>query len=99
MSFDWSWPKVTGLLTVQAGSHTAIGLLTAKATEILTINWVQTAEASGLSALVALLGAVVAYKIPSKAATAALSAPVAVQQATLARASLFAADADEAKKT
>jgi hypothetical protein len=92
---DWTWPKVTGLLTVQAAAHTAIGLLVGK--DALHLDWLQVGAASGLSAVVALLGAIVAYAVPGEKATAAVSAPVAVVAAV--QAVPFVHDAAQARST
>lgn len=91
MSFNWTWPKLTGLVTVQAGAHTAIGLLTANGIDALHLNLLQIGASSGLAAVVAFLGMVVAYRLPGQAATALVSAPVAVHQ-------FHVSDADEARK-
>lgn len=91
MSFNWTWPKLTGLVTVQAGAHTAIGLLVANGADALHLAWAQVGAASGLASLVAFLGMVVAYRLPGQAATALVSAPMAVHQFSVS-------DADEARK-
>lgn len=78
MSISWNWPKATALLTAQAGAQTAIGLLVGK--DFLQLDWTQVGGSAGLSALVAFLGAVVAYKLPSSVGTALVSAPISAAQ-------------------
>lgn len=97
LNVNWNWPKVTALLTVQAGAQTAIGLLVGK--DALNLDWVQVGGASGLSAVVAFLGAVVAYKLPGSIGTALVSAPVgAASDAADAVAALpVVPDANEAR--
>jgi hypothetical protein len=91
MSFDLSWPKVAALTTVQAAAQTAIGLLTAGATDGSAVDWAHTGYVSSISALVAFLGLVVAYKLPNGPAQA-------VSAAAPLNAVSLCADSDEAKK-
>jgi hypothetical protein len=95
MSFDLSWPKVAALTTVQAAAQTAIGLLTAGATDGTAVDWAHTGYVSGISSLVAFLALIVAYKLPNGPAQA-VSAPAPL---TALSVTPFAADADEARKT
>lgn len=93
MAVNWNWPKVTALLTVQAGAQTAIGLLVGK--NALELDWTQVGAGSGLSALVAFLGAVVAYKLPGSIATALVSAPVGAAADSATAVAALPATADE----
>lgn len=90
MSINWTWPKLTGLVTVQAAAHTAIGLLTANGIDALHLNLAQIGASSGLAAAVAFLGMVVAYHMPGQVATEIVSAPMAAHQFSVA-------DADEGR--
>lgn len=92
MSFDLSWPKVAGLTTVQAAAQTAIGLLTAGATDDSAVSWAHVGYVSSISALVAFLGLVVAYRMKDgPAQVVSTAAPLNVPAP-------LCADADEAKK-
>jgi hypothetical protein len=91
MSFNLTWPKVAALASVQAAAQTAIGVLTAGGS-----TWAHTGYVSGISALVAFLGLVVAYKLPDGPAQA-VSAPAPLN-ATAPAPAVVVADADEAKK-
>lgn len=93
MALDLTWPKVAALTTVQAAAQTTIGLLTSNATDGVVANWAHIGEVSGISALVAFLGLVVAYKLPNGPAQV-VSAP-----APLNVAAPLVADSDEARKT
>jgi hypothetical protein len=100
MAVNWSWPKATALLTVQAGAHALLGPLVAHG--LLGLSWLQTAEVTGSASLVAFLSAVIAYQLPAGKATAAISATVSAAQdaattAVVVPVSPFIGDADEAR--
>jgi uncharacterized transporter YbjL len=95
MSFNWSWPKATGLAVVQAAAHTLLPLLVGH--DLLHLDWLATAGLAGGSAATALLAAVIAYALPAGPATAAVSAAVGAAQDAVTASAFRVADAGEAR--
>lgn len=91
MAFDLTWPKVAALATVQAAAGTALSALGNGMFNVISADWKTVGGLAAGSAISTLLGLVAAYKLPGKAATAAVSVPMAVHQFSVS-------DADEARK-
>lgn len=70
MSFDWSWFKSTGLDAAQHAANTFILIGGGDALDLLHLDYKAVAGLCGGAALVAVLRAVVAYKLPEKSAKA-----------------------------
>jgi Putative lactococcus lactis phage r1t holin len=65
MSFDWSWFKNTGLTSAQSAAHALLGVVGGNAVDLWHFDYKQALGLSAGAAVVSLLGAVVAYKVPS----------------------------------
>ncbi|BCP02532.1 holin [Mycobacterium intracellulare] len=70
MSFDWSWFKSTGLDAAQHAANTFILIGGGDALDLLHLDYKAVAGLCGGAALVAVLRAVVAYKLPDRSAKA-----------------------------
>lgn len=70
MRFDWSWFKSTGLDAAQHAANTFILIGGGDALDLLHLDYKAVAGLCGGAALVAVLRAVVAYKLPEKSAKA-----------------------------
>lgn len=70
VSFDWSWFKNTGLDAAQHAANTFILAGTGDALDLLHFDYKAVGGLCGGAALVAVLRAIVAYKLPQKPATA-----------------------------
>jgi len=67
--FDWSWFKVTGLTAAQHAAATFLSVSGGDALNLWHMDYKALLGASAGAALVEVLRAVVAYKLPSKSAT------------------------------
>lgn len=79
MAVNLTWPKTTLLTVGQAAAAAVLSALGGNATNVLDLNWEQLAGLGAGAGLVAFLGLVVAYKIPSQGGTALISVPAAAQ--------------------
>lgn len=73
MSIDLNWFKYTGLAAVQSASHAVLGVLGGNALDVWHLNYHSVFGIGLGAALVSVLGAVVAYKLPDGKATAVVS--------------------------
>lgn len=73
MSLDLNWFKYTGLGAVQSAAHAILGALGGNVLDVWHLNYQSVAGIGLGAALVSVLGAVVAYKLPEGTATASVS--------------------------
>ena len=70
MSFDWSWPKKTGLDMAQHAANTFLTIGSGDALNLWHLDYKALLGLCGGAAVVAFARAVVAYRMPEKAAKA-----------------------------
>lgn len=91
MAFDLTWEKITALTVAQAAAGTALSALGNGAFNVISADWKTVGGLAAGSAISNLLALIVAYRLPGKAATAAVSVQAAAHQFSVA-------DADEARR-
>lgn len=82
MNIDWSWFKFTGLSAVQSAAHAVLGVLSGNALNVWQVNYLDVAGIGLGAAVTAVLGSVVAYKLPDGKSTEAVSTAASLASAT-----------------